>query len=367
MWRSRRRRRPASSSVLEKAPFAIDGLAFSKRAFNPRNPGSAGRVSLDFAATSFGSASAKIVGPDGSQVATLEYPNIEDWSQSRVWNGLDQDGKPLPDGLYKVELVATPADAGEPVTAQAQVEIDSTLVISAFGTASALPGLLYMPDSALESAGAIAVETFCFAPLGGLSGSLGNSAFGLSAAMSIGVAAFAIEASAETAAGPVATGDLAASALVGLFGDKTSAWSRSAFSVKGGYSSSASPVAPGALSAVEASIPLAARLGGISGAALRLGLAPGARADFSSASPAYLGLSRAALWLEGGTFRLGLSGELPWSFAGGFGPLWPAKAALEGRLFLGSTPFVAAAYALTDLEPGQAASFEVGLGLGLQF
>jgi len=347
---------------LEKAPFAIEGLGFSKNVFNPRNAGSAGKVSLDFVASSYGSASVEILGPDGALVASLEYPSIEDWNQSRDWNGLGPDGKALPDGLYKAELVASPAEAGEPIKAQAQVEIDSTLVISAFGTASALPGLLYMPDPALESAGAIAVEAFCFAPLGGLSGSLGDLAFGLSAAMSLGYAAFAIDAAAETAVG---SGDLAASALVGLFGDKTSGWS-GAFFVKGGYSSSAAPVMPGARSGIEASVPFAARLGGIAGADLRVALSPGARADFSSASPAYLGLSRAALWLEGGSFRAGLSGELPWGFAGGFAPLWPAKAALEGRLMLGSTPFVAAAYAATELEPGEA-SFEIGLGLGLQF
>jgi FlgD Ig-like domain len=353
----------SASIVLEKAPFEIRNLSFSRRAFNPRNVGLAGKTSLDFAATDYGSARAEISGPDGEVVATLEYPSIEDWSQSRTWDGLDPDGKPLPDGVYTASLVATPRDGGEEVRAEAKVEIDSTIFIGAFGSASGIPGLLYMPDPAPESAGTIVTETFYFLPLGGSSG---YPAFGLSGAMSIGGAAtIALQASAETASGPVSSGDLAASVLVALFGDKSSAWS-GAFFARGGYSSTASPSMPGAGSAIEAALPLAARLGELRGADLWIALAPGAQVDLSSA-PEYLGLARAGLWVEGRSFRAGLSGELPFGFSGGFGPEWPARMALEGRLMLGSSPFVAAGYATADLSPKAGPLFGFGLGIGLLF
>jgi hypothetical protein len=369
---------------LEKVPFAIENLGFSRKTFNPRNAGTEGRTSLDFRASSYGSARAEIVGPDGASVATLEYPDFEDWDQSQGWDGLGADGEPLPDGVYTVHLVANPApgvpvqspgpgakgqsiDAEGSIAAEVQVRIDSSIVIRAYGTASALPGLLYMPDPAPLSAGTIAVEASWFAPWG----SPEDSAFGLSAAMSLGGSVtLALHASAETAsaANPFNAGDLAASALVALFGEAASAWS-GAFFVRGGYSSAAAPSMPGAESAIEASLPLAARVAGPSKLDLRLALAPGGRADFSSPSPAYLGLVRAAFWLEGASFRAGLSGELPLSFFGGalFSSAWPAKAAIEGRFILGSTPFVAAAYATAEFPPSSAPSFGIGLGLGLLF
>jgi hypothetical protein len=367
---------------LEAAPFAIEGLGFSRSAFNPRNAGAVGRASLEFRASNSGSARAEILGPDGASVAVLEYASFEDWSQSRSWDGLGPDGKALPDGIYTARLVATPAP-GTPVqsgglgakgqivgddgviSAEATVRIDSTIVIRAFGTASAMPGLLYMPDPALESAGTIAAEAFWFSPWG----SPETSAFGLSAAISLGgVVALALNASAETLPeGSFGSGDLAGSALVSLFGDKTSAWS-GAFFLRGGYSPTAAPSLPGAMSAIEASLPLAARIGGSSGPDLRLGLAPGARVDFSSPSTVFLGLARAGLWIEGPSFKAGLSGDLPIGFSGATpAPAWPAVAALEGRLALGSSPFVAAAYATAAFSPLSSPRFGLGLGLGLLF
>jgi hypothetical protein len=353
--------------VLEKVPFALGGLGFSRAAFNPRNAGPSGRVSLNFRVSSYGSAKAEIRGPDGGIVATLDYPDMKDWSQSAVWNGLGPGGVPLPDGQYTARLVATPAETGEGLVAEAQVEIDSSLVVRPIGTASGMAGLLYMPESTPESAGAAAVESYYFVPLESPTGSPEDSAFGISAAMSVGgLVTLALQASAETAAGPVNTGDLAGSALVALFGDRASPMS-GAFFLRGGYSGAVSPAMPGAGSAVEASLPLSARVGGASGTELRIAFAPGARADFSSSSPALLGLGRAGIWLEGRNFMAGLSGELPVSFAGDPAPLWPAKLALEGRLMLGSSPFVAALYSTAELSPVSAPAFGIGLGLGLLF
>jgi len=148
------------SVSLEKAPFALEKPSFSPEVFNPRNAGKRGKTALRFRATTYGSARAQIINSDGVAVATLEYPDMHDWAQVQDWNGLQSDGTPLPDGLYTAKLVARASDSGAgenaEVSAEAQVQIDSTLVIRPFGTASGMPGLLYMPDSALESAGTIA-------------------------------------------------------------------------------------------------------------------------------------------------------------------------------------------------------------------
>jgi hypothetical protein len=350
---------------LAKAPFAITRLGFDRQAFNPLNAGTRGQVNLKFEASNYGSAHAEIRGPDGAPVATLDFPNIDTWAQSRPWKGLGPDGKPLPDGVYSVVLTATPApgvpaqeagpDGGS--TLSAETEIDSTLVIRTIGTASAIPGLVYMPDPITQPAGTVAAEASWFAPFGNLQ----SSAFGLSAAISVaGVATIAADAAVET--GSDAGADLAGSALITIFGDRTTLLG-GAFFLKGGYSSAPAPSLPGAGSAIEASLPLSLRLGDFS-----LALSPGALLDLSSSSPSVLGLARAGLWTEGGSFRAGVSGELPLAFSGALpSPSWPAQLALEGRLMLGSTPFVASGYLDVELEPGTSPAFGLGLGLGLLF
>ena len=355
------------SIKLEKAAFAVNGLGFSRSVFNPRNAGAAGATKLEFKVSSYGSGHADIKDASGKNVANFDFPDFETRSQSVVWNGRGKDGSPLPDGLYTASLVAKSAEAVGTIFATATTTIDSSLVIRPYGTATAVPGLLYMPDPSPEPALTVATEAFWFSSLASVS----DSAFGLCAATSMGgKATIAVQAAAELAGGPVNSGDIAASALINLFGDKTTPFD-GAFFIRGSYSSASSPAMPGSLSGIEASLPLEAGffdLGGLSrGLDLRLALSPGALLDFSSGSASYLGLGRAALWLEGSAFKTGLSCELPFAFTSGFSPQWPAHLAAEGRLMPGLSPFVAAVYATAALSPGSSASFGMGLGLGLFF
>ncbi len=212
---------------LAKAPFSITGLGFDRPVFNPRNAGAPGRTRLVFNASNYGSATAEIRGPTGAQgaegpvVATLDFPTIDTWGQSRYWDGSGADGAPLPDGSYSVAVTAKPApgvppqpegrspDGGEvgqdgTVTLRTEARIDSTLVIRSFGTASAVPGLLFMPDPLVQPGGTLAAEASWFAPWGEPQ----SSAIGLSTAYSFsGVASVAAHAAIET--GSSAEGDLA--------------------------------------------------------------------------------------------------------------------------------------------------------------
>jgi hypothetical protein len=369
------------SLSLEKAPFEIRDLGFSRTAFNPRNPGPAGSSALSFMASSFGSASAEIRGPGGELVGTLDFPDIATWDQSRAWNGRGQDGSPLPDGTYTATLKARAdpgfgapgpgADVDGTIIAQCSVDIDSSLVVRASGSVSAIPGLLYMPDPLQEPEGTISAEASWFAPWSGLQ----DSAFGLSAAFAAkGGLGLAIHAAAETGgSSPTAAFDNAAdlelSADLSYFGDAQSP-ACGAFFLRGSYSTSEFPLMPGAGRAIEASFPFSLRLG-IKTASLSLGLSPGALLDFGSSSPSILGLARGGLWLDGRSFRTGISGELPIAFSsstGGFASaLWPAKAAAEWRFIPGSTPLVVGAFVDALLEPGVSASCALGLSLGLLF
>ncbi len=349
---------------LEKAPFAVTGLGFDRPRFNPRNVGAQGRTNLQFEASNYGSARAEIRGPDGAIVAILHFPKIDTWIQSRSWNGLGQDGSPLPDGIYTATLTASPAaglpaQAGGSTALRTQVGIDSSLVIRSIGIQSAVPGLLHMPDPLIQPAGTLAAEASWFAPWGEAQ----SSAFGLSAALSLaGRATIALHASEETVSGTSAGSDLAGSTLVSLLGGRTNLVSGSFF-LRGAYSSISTPSLPGGGKKVEASLPFSLKLGEFS-----VAVSPGALMDFSANSPSLQALGRAGLWVEGGSFRVGVSGELPWSLAESLpSAVWPAEAALEGRLILGSTPLVASTYVDARFQPGTGPDFGIGIGLGFLF
>jgi hypothetical protein len=353
------------SISLDKASFAIEGFGFSRSIFNPRSIGTSSRTRLEFRATSYGSASVEIRDANGNAVAKFEFPSIEDWEQRRDWDGVGPDGRPLPDGLYVAGITASSPDSTAPIEAEAKAWIDETLVVRVTGSASALPGLLYMPDPVPPAAGTVAVEAFCFAASSASWDSSSEAAFGIASAFTVarGIE-FDLHASAELESESFGSGDLDGSILFSFLGDKTSAWSGALF-LRGGYSSLELPAMPGAGSLVEASLPLGARLGAISDTAdARIALAPGIRADFSS-STQWLALGRAAFWLEGKKFRAGVSGELPLSFDGRVSLYRDASAALEGRLLMGS--FVTAAYATADFAAGESPALGFGLGLGLLF
>jgi flagellar hook assembly protein FlgD len=352
--------------ALEKAPFAIQGFGFARNMFNPRSAGALSATTLEFRATGPGSARVEIRGPDDQAVASFDFPDIEDWSQSRSWDGLGSDGQPLPEGRYTARLVAKAAGSEETIDAEAQAWIDPSLVVRPSGVASATPGLLFMPDPVPSATGASSVEVFYFVPPKSSWSSSGESAFGIAGAFSVanGIE-LGLHAAAELGTEAASAGDLDGSVLLALMGDKTTAWS-GAFFFRGGYSSIGVPAMPASGSLVEAALPLGARLGSVSEEAdARFAFAPGLRADFSTTTT-WIATCRSALWLEGRKFRAGVSGELPLDFSGGRASIFRwVDAALEGRLMLGG--FDLAGYATAEFPPGETPAFGLGLGLGLLF
>lgn len=354
------------SVALGKAPFAIQGFGFSRKTFNPNVAGAIASTDLAFRAASRGSARAEIRNSEGRVVASFEFPDIEDWSQSRSWDGLGSDGQPLPEGRYTARLVAKAAGSEETIDAEAQAWIDPSLVVRPSGVASATPGLLFMPDPVPSATGASSVEVFYFVPPKSSWSSSGESAFGIAGAFSVanGIE-LGLHAAAELGTEAASAGDLDGSVLLALMGDKTTAWS-GAFFFRGGYSSIGVPAMPASGSLVEAALPLGARLGSVSEEAdARFAFAPGLRADFSTTTT-WIATCRSALWLEGRKFRAGVSGELPLDFSGGRASIFRwVDAALEGRLMLGG--FDLAGYATAEFPPGETPAFGLGLGLGLLF
>lgn len=365
----------AFSLRLEKAAFEVGSLSFSRKAFNPRNPGASGGSALSFTATSYGSARAEIRDSEGGLVSSLNFPDIETWRQSATWNGRGLDGKVLPDGTYTATLVALPdpvfgaPPASPPAAIQSQVDLDSSLVVRPLGSLDSVPGLAYMPDPLPEPEGTIGVDAAWLVPWDDPS----DSIIGLSAVLATKQAlSLSLDAAAETGTSTAVAGnaaDLGLSVMLSYLGDSQSPLC-GAFLLLGSYSSSADPIMPGAGRYAEVSLPFSLRLAYADGA-VSLGLSPGARLDFGSDKASILGIARGGLWVEVSGFRTGLSGELPISFTGGSAGAvsinWPAKAAWETKLALGSTPLVAGAILGADLQPGSRASLLAGLSLGLLF
>jgi hypothetical protein len=363
---------------LEKAAFEVANFRATRAAFNPGNAGAAGRTDLAFTATTYGSASASIIGPDGAPVRVIDFPRIATWKQSRAWDGRGEDGAPLPDGTYLARLVAVPDPgvatlpegplgggpaAGEvaadgSIVLETEVRIDSEIRVRALGPGSAMPGLLAFPDPLPQPAGTTAVEATWLVPAWDASG----SAIGLSLAGSLGGAAvLSFSGAAELEGGGAA--DLAASLLLSLLADRASGSGGAAF-LRASWTSAAAPSMPESRSAIELSLPWTLALGDF-----RLGAAPGALLDFSS-SPELLALARAGLWLDAGPLRAGLSGMMPFGLGLGdaeAGPRWPARIAAEARLMIGASPLTISAYPLADLDPGSGPRLLAGLGVGLLF
>ncbi len=374
---------------LERAAFSVYDFGATRSAFNPANSGDAGRTSVVFAATNYGSALIEIFGPEGSLVGALDFPDLSTWRQGEYWDGRGPDGAPLPDGSYTARLLARPSanvpilapgpvEQGEvaedgSISLEAEIVIDSTIKVRPTASISAMPGLSAFPDPLPQVAGTTAMEIGAFAP--GLDPA--SSALGLSLSVSLGgKAVISLSGAAEFAGSGSA--DLAASALVSLladrgsgsgdrgsgFSDRGSGFSGALF-LRGSWSGAASPAMPESGSAVELSSPWSIGFGDF-----RLGASVGALGDFTSPGFGLLALCRAGLWWEAPSFRVGLSGSLPFGLGiTGIeaGPRWPARAAAEAKLLLGSSPFTISAYALADLEPGAEAGFGGGMAIGLQF
>jgi len=367
---------------LKRAAFSVSDFRATRSAFNPANSGDAGRTSVVFTATNYGSARIEIFGPEGSLVGELDFPDLSTWRVGESWRGRDSEGFPLPDGTYTARLQARPSadvpilppgnvDQGEvaedgSITLETEIVIDSSIKVRPASSISAMPGLSAFPDPLPQVAGTTAMEVAWFAP--GLDPA--SSALGLSLSISLGGSSvLSLSGSGEFAG--TGSADLAASFLFSLAGgrasgsgDRGSGLSGALF-LRGSWSGAERPAMPESRSAIELSSPWSIGFGNF-----RLGASIGALGDFNASGFGLLALGRAGLWLDESSFRIGLSGSL--GFALGMagreaGPDWPARAAAEAKVLLGSSPFTLSAYALADLEPGALPRFGGGMAVGLQF
>jgi len=365
----RERERTRLSVALDRAAFAVSQLQASRTAFNPANAGLFGIVDLRFRVESFGSATLAIEDAQGGVVARADFPSFDTWRQTYRWDGLGADGRPLPDGLYRavLEAKAAPPDAAAsanapetPIVRQAELRIDSALVIRPRGSLSAVPGLAFFPDPRGQPGGLSSTDLTWIGSLADLqspSFSLSGVA-ALSDRLDLGYAA-----ALENLASPSGGGDLALSFRLGLWEGSGTVPHAGALFLRGSWSSASAPVLPDAASAVEASLPVSVGLGPIS-----LGASPGLRIGFSNSSIGPFLVLRDGLWWSASAFRAGFSSEMSLLWANGtLSPAWPFDLGFEIRALLPPSPLEISALAMSQLSPSASPTFALGLALGLLF
>jgi hypothetical protein len=134
---------------MQAAPFSMTGAELRRTRFNPANSGSLGTTEITFDVSAPGLGRIVIENQGGDTVFSQDLPIFVTWSQSVVWNGRDSEGKPLPDGPYKVLVLAEskPADGSRPAerSAELTLHIDSSLNIYPLSSSALVSGLFFSP------------------------------------------------------------------------------------------------------------------------------------------------------------------------------------------------------------------------------
>ena len=100
----------AIPGTLERVPFSISAPKALKAAFNPDNPETLGTAGISFTVSAPGEVTLRVLSAEGTKVRTLTIRDFASWRQTIAWDGRDDAGKALPDGVYTLELTGS----GEP-------------------------------------------------------------------------------------------------------------------------------------------------------------------------------------------------------------------------------------------------------------
>lgn len=150
------------SIKMSPADFKIASLFLSRKAFNPENPGSLGKSKITFKVNTFGTGKLAIFSKEGKSILRNTFPYFDDWNQSFVWDGKDDNGNPMPNGIYRVVISGRDMDNINLSQKETYITIDRSLVIRIRTTLNGTSGLLYCPtpDTLPRGSFQIAASTF---------------------------------------------------------------------------------------------------------------------------------------------------------------------------------------------------------------
>ncbi|OHD16422.1 MAG: hypothetical protein A2087_11085 [Spirochaetes bacterium GWD1_61_31] len=129
---------------LEAVEFSLTTPLLSRGSFNPRNAGLQGTTILSYEVTNRGLASYQVFDAAGELRYAETGTPFATWQQDWYWNGRDQAGTILPDGLYTIKVIVQP-DADTLTNYQTfeyalEARLDSSLLVLPQGLSTVLPG-----------------------------------------------------------------------------------------------------------------------------------------------------------------------------------------------------------------------------------
>ena len=147
---------------LNPAPFSLSGASLSRTRFNPANAGSLGTTTFGFEVSAPGTGTFTVLDREGKTVLARSLEPFETWSQHAMWNGKDNNGDLVPDGVYTLIVKANslPLDNSPPKEESLvlEVKLDSSKVIHPLTLSSAKSGLFYAPVPSVLPRGSFQIE-----------------------------------------------------------------------------------------------------------------------------------------------------------------------------------------------------------------
>jgi hypothetical protein len=139
--------------IMNPAEFKIDNLTQNRKSFNPMSSGFLSTVNYRFHVSASGSALISIQDKDGKTVFTKTMDNFDAMIQHFEWNGKDNFGNHLPEGVYTVLI-----NAGD-TQLKIETEINYSLNKYPASLNNGVSGLAFTPFPYVLPAGSFQIET----------------------------------------------------------------------------------------------------------------------------------------------------------------------------------------------------------------
>jgi hypothetical protein len=152
--------------LMQPASFHMSNVRIRRNRFNPANSGSLGISELVFEVNAPGNGTLKVTNNIGDEVFSATLNSFTSWSQSAIWNGRNNYGEIVPDGIYtiKVDAESIPWNENPPIqqSATLSVEIDSSIEIFPESFASGKSGLLFAAGTNILPKGSYQLDALMF-------------------------------------------------------------------------------------------------------------------------------------------------------------------------------------------------------------
>ena len=148
---------------MRPAAFRIGALFRDRKRINPLNSSGLGNAEFPFLVMAPGSAVMTVRDTGGSVVYSRQLDDFDTWRQRVTWNGRDNNGNPVPEGVYTVLIEATPLfPVNEEETKIFQLtmesEVDYSINIFPLSLTGGTPGLMFAPPPHVLPSGSYQIE-----------------------------------------------------------------------------------------------------------------------------------------------------------------------------------------------------------------